>query len=260
MVLIAVVNSSSVVSNSDVALMTTAVQVQLNLHFCPAWGLSNIICKYYADPSKVPGYAALIKVIDTDANVPDALAYHTEEEYNGHDRLTGYILAKTILDNGGKVLSGAVDTVSSALSHEVLELVADRYCGFYAVGKTIQQGSFYALEVCDPVQGAGYLINIPNNTATTAFHKLGLAVNAGTTPVMVSDFVFPSFFNSMADASNAPFSYMKSVHAPFTMMAGGYMVVSDGTNFNQIFGKDVPNWKREMKQKKGSRAARRAGF
>ena len=72
------------------------------------------------------------------------------------------------------------------------------------------------------------------------------------TVVSVSNFLFPSWFNPEATLKlNAPFDYLKKLTAPFTMDAGGYMIVAiiskEGqVTAEQIFGKDVPVWRQDQ--------------
>ena len=62
--LIAVINESTLVSNSDVEIMTQAIQIQLDLHVLPAWNMKAGTIKFYADPKKVPGYAWVVSMLD----------------------------------------------------------------------------------------------------------------------------------------------------------------------------------------------------
>ena len=43
-------------------------------------------------------------------------------------------------------------TVSATLSHEVCEMVGDRYAGGFSQGPQITQGNLYCQELCDPVE------------------------------------------------------------------------------------------------------------
>lgn len=236
--LIAVTNQSSMVSDVDVATMCQAIQVQLNLHFLPAWRLTAVQIKFYPKGTAIPGYAWVLNVIDSDASVPGALGYHTEAS----DKIDGYIMAQPVLTNGGVPLvfdpsNPGRYTVSATLSHEVLETVADRFVNLYADNGNTS----WAVEVCDPVENASY----------------GITVNGVS--VAVSDFVFPAFFNQQANAGNAPFSYLKSVAGPFALASGGYAVVRTGGpgTEQQIFGETMPNWRKEMKRAQFSRASKR---
>jgi hypothetical protein len=236
--LIAITNQSSMVSDAEVATMCQAIQVQLNLHFLPAWHLTAVDLKFYPKGTAIPGYAWVLNMIDSDTSVPGALGYHTEQA----DKVDGYIMAQPVLTNGGVPLvfdpkNPGRYTVSATLSHEVLETVADRFVNLYADNGNTS----WAVEVADPVESASY----------------GIEVNGVL--VAVSDFVFPAFFNQQANPSNAPFSYLKSVSGPFALASGGYAVVRTGGpgTEQQIFGKTMPDWRKATKQAAFSRAAKR---
>lgn len=238
--LIAIVNNSSSVKDAEVQLMVDAIQIQLDLHVFPAWNLKGGTIRFYADKTKVPGYAWVISIIENDAQVAGALGYH-QEETSG--KIDGYIMCQPILTNGGTVL--AFDpanpgqySVSATLSHECLEALNDPYINkYHDNGNTSWCG-----ELCDPVEQIGY----------------GIMVNG--TNVAVSDFVFPSFFNQYATATyNMPFNYLKTLKAPFTILPGGYAIQRDIAtgNTTQVFGEAMPEWRRDMKKTAFSRAMKR---
>lgn len=236
--LIAVVNESTLVSNADVATMCEAIQLQLDLHFLPAWNLKSGTVKFYADKTQVPGYAWIIYVIDTDAQVEGALGFHQEVG----DKINGYIMCQPILSNGGAVLAFDAKnpgqyTVSATLSHEVLETVNDRFTNNFSDNGSTS----WCNEMCDPCEQVGY----------------GILV--GTTNVSVSDFCFPNFFNPQATATNAPFNYLKTFTGPFQILAGGYAIQRTGGpgTETQTFGEAMPQWRRDTKKKAFSRGGRR---
>jgi hypothetical protein len=231
--LIALVNHSKRVSNSDVSIMASAIQIQMDLHVAPAWNQKNPTVKFYSNSTKVPGYAWLVGIFDN-PTVAGALGYHSLDK----DVIDAFIFVDPVLDNKGVVLYDTTNpqnvSVSSVLSHEVCEMFGDRFASFWADGPQIAQGSQYALELCDPVESDSYEINV---TVGKAVHK-----------VSVSNFVFPSWFNQQATAKlNAPFDYLKKLKAPFTMTAGGYMIVQSEGNAQQVFGHKMPEWKRDLK-------------
>jgi len=231
---IAVLNTSTLVSNQDVQLMTQAVQIQLDLHFLPAWNLKDCTISFYEDKTKVPGYAWVVNVLDN-PDVAGALGYHTEN----NDKIDAFIFCQPVLSNGGVALYDSTNpqnvSVASVLSHEVCEMVCDRFANFWADGPTVTQDGYtfsqYALEVCDPVESDSYVISV------------------GSTPVSVSNFVFPSWFNTQATSVNLPFDYLNKLTVPFSMTSGGYIVLrAPGEVETQIFGHKMPEWKRELKK------------
>lgn len=235
--LIAVINESTLVSNNDVDTMCKAIQTQLNLHVLPAWNMKAGSVKFYPDKTKVPGWAWVVSILD-DANVAGALGYHAED----NDVIDAFIFCKPVLDSGGVVLYDSNNpqnvSVSSVLSHEVCEMVGDRFAGFWSDGPqiTAQDGytySEYALELCDPVEGDSYSVLVN--------------VNGTNVPVSLSNFVFPSWFNPEAKTpQNLPFDYLNKLTAPFTMTKGGYLIVRQSGNTTQVFGERMKEWRKEQ--------------
>src|SRR5260370_19123026 len=127
--LIGIINQSSLISNSDIDIMTQAIQIQLSLHVLPAWNMKSATIKFYADATKVPGYAWLITILDNSTQA-GALGYHSEDG----DRIDGFIFVQPVLSNKGVVLYDPTNpqnvSVSSVLSLEVCEMVGDRFDGF----------------------------------------------------------------------------------------------------------------------------------
>lgn len=234
--LIAIQNESTLVSNNEALLMCQAVQIQFNLHACPAYNVKPTTVTFYPDKTKIPGYAWVISILDT-PDVANALGYHNETA----GRPNGFVFCAPILNNGGGVLNGkdtTVTTVSSVLSHEALELNFDRFCSTYCDNGIVS----WALEVSDPCQDLSYVINVNG------------------TEVFVSDFVFPSFFNPQATSANEPFDYMNKLTAPFTITRGGYSIQrkSGPGSETQVFGENVSSWKKAaIKTNKSGRVAKR---
>jgi hypothetical protein len=224
--LIAVINQSTLITNDQVNTMCQAIQIQLDLHVLPAWNMKAGTIKFYTDPKTVPGYAWVVRMLDNSIQA-GALGYHAED----NDVVDAFIFASPVLQNGGVILYDSTNpqnvSVASVLSHEVCEMVGDRYARFWSDGPIITdsngvQYTEYALELCDPVEGDSYVVMV------------------GNTPVSVSNFVFPSWFNAEAQApQNMPFDYLKKLSKPFSMTPGGYLIVRQNGQVNQIFGEKV---------------------
>jgi hypothetical protein len=230
--LIAVINESALVSNADCDTMCKAIQIQLDLHVLPAWNMKSGTIKFYADKTKVPGYAWVVNMLDS-ATQAGALGYHSLD----NDEVDAFIFAQPVLSNGGVTLvfdpiNPQKYTVSATLSHEVCEMVGDRFANGFSQGPQIAQGNLYAQELCDPVENDSY----------------GIMVNGVN--VAVSNFIFPSWLNPEATAANMPFDYLKKLSAPYTMDAGGYMIVASVSNEGQVtakhvFGAHMPQWRKD---------------
>lgn len=237
MPLIAIVNNSTLVSNADLQIIAKAIQIQLDLHVLPAWNLKAATVSFYADATKVPGYAWVVYVIDNDAQVEGALGYHEENA----DRIVAYVMAEPILSNGGTAYAYDASnpsqyTVSATMSHEICEAMGDRFAGTFCVGPTNSSGSnLYCLELADAVEDNSYPINVD-----------GYAIAC-------SNFLYPSWFNPQGNASNMPFDYLKVLSAPFSMIpgGGGYIITAtlDGegeVTAQHTFGEKVPAWRKDQ--------------
>jgi hypothetical protein len=237
--LIAIVNLSSLVQNSDVQTMCSAINTQVALHCAPAWERAPCPVKFYSNENDVPGYAWTIYIIDNDTAIEGALGYHQEVS----DKIDGYVMCEPVLSNGGAVMvydptNPNQYTVSATLSHEVLETFVDRYTNCWY---QTSSGLLVISEICDPVESISYPITVDG------------------VEIAVSDFVFPSYFNMQATlANNAPFNYLKTLTAPFTMLAGGYWIQMEGGNESQVFGENMPHWRKNQKIKKYARRNRRS--
>lgn len=231
--LIAVINESKLVSNAQVAIMCQAIQIQLNLHVLPAWNMKAATITFYPDATKVPGYAWVVSMLDNSTQA-GALGYHAED----NDKVDAFIFAQPVLSNGGVPFiftpsNPGQYTVSATLSHEVCEMVGDRFAGGFSQGPQIAQGNLYCQELCDPVENDSYGITVDGYL------------------VSVSNFIFPSWFNPEAVVpANMPFDYLAKLTAPFTMDAGGYMIVATLGNEGQVtakhvFSETMPQWRRD---------------
>lgn len=229
--LIAVINESTLVTNAQCQTMCKAIQVQLNLHVLPAWNMKAATISFYPDKTKVPGYAWVVNMLDNSTQA-GALGYHSLD----NDVVDAFIFAAPVLQNGGAVMVYTPSNpnqylVSATLSHEVCEMIGDRYANGFSVGA--DNSTLYCQELCDPVEDGTYAVSMDG-------YQVG-----------VSNFVFPSWFNPEATIkNNAPFDYMNKLTAPFTMTSGGYMIEAQITNETQVtpqhrFGEAMPQWRKD---------------
>ena len=228
--LIAILNQSTLVSDTDAASMTEAVAAQVRYDAAPLWDRAPAAVVFYTDPSAVPAAAHGIAIVDTIQDQPQGvLGFHTEDQGG---KLWGVVAAQPELDNGAKVTTGDW-SVSSVLSHEVLEMFIDPNCNLWA---NDGNGSAYSFEVCDPVEAPSYAVK----------------------GVSVSNFVTPSWFDPLAPAT-AQFDKLDQLHAAFSILKGGYVVYESAGKEQQKFGDEFPQWRKEMKSGPLARTRRRLG-
>ena len=220
---IAIFNQSSLISDADAATMTQAIATQVRQDAAPIWDRTPAMVQFYADATAIPATAHVITITDTIKDEPaGVLGFHTEDPGG---RLWGTVAAQPELSNGGQVSTGDW-SVSSVLSHEVLEMFVDPNCNLWS---NDGQGSIYTFEVCDPVEAPTYAVD----------------------GVSVSNFVTPAWFDPLA--KGVQFDKLGLLNAPFAILRGGYVAYAKAGHEQQKYGDDFPRWRREMKQGPHSR-------
>lgn len=189
MIQVSIVNRSKSVSNTEVAHVALALNTQAVKHFYPTWGIDARVS--YA-PQPVPKTYRILVMDDSD--VQNALGYHDFEA----GVPTSKVFARTTKNDGGQW--------SVTASHELLEMLVDPE-GVLAALR--DDGTFFAYEICDPVETQTYSINGVN----------------------VSNFALPSWF---ANGSKAPYDYLHTTTRPFQIERGGYMDTLDASS--------LPGW------------------
>ena len=216
--LIAILNQSTAVTDADVATMTAAIATQVQFDVAPIWDRAPAAVVFYSDPTAVPAGAYGVAVVDTIQEQPQGvLGFHTEAQVA---QLWGIVAAQPELDNGGQKMTGDW-SVSSTLSHEVLEMFIDPNCNLWA---NDGNGSVYSLEVCDPVEAPTYTVS----------------------GVSVSNFVTPSWYDPQPP-SGAQFDKMGQLTAGFSILPGGYMVYESKGKEQEQWGSQYPSWRKAMK-------------
>ena len=199
---ISVLNQSTVVPDADVARAVQALQVQVTRDFRPAWGIDAELAFIPSSATAPKGTWQLVILDDSDQ--AGALGYHDLTE----DGLPiGKVFAKTDLTYGNQW------TVTA--SHELLELLADpdiNLCTY-----TVMDGKpfIYAYESADACEADQY----------------GYEING----VLVSDFVYPSWFEPLSPPGTK-FDYQGKITKPLSLLPGGYLQyfdISAGTGWQQ---------------------------
>jgi hypothetical protein len=208
---VAIVNVSSVITDAQVTALVAALQIQVDRDFAPAWKMTaNLVMIPTGAP--VPPDTWLLYIMDT-TDQAGALGYH---DLTAEGNPLGKVFAK---DDATYGLSWTV-----TVSHELLELIVDPYCVDTVFSQsTNTTGTLYALEIADPTEADqfGYLIN----------------------GVLVSDFVYPTWFEDFRPANSTQFDHMGVINAPLQLAKGGYIGVFDvpsTTGWSQRLADIVP--------------------
>lgn len=213
-----VTNASRLVSDHDVATATNAIQQQVAIDLAPAWNIRTPVIRPVPHSFVMPTRAIGITVVDSITDSPDGtLGYHTEDRGG---RQWGTVAVQPVKDAGGHALHGDW-SLSSVLSHEVLEAIIDPYCNLWANNNA---GRAYSYEVCDPVEAPTYVMS----------------------DVSVSNFVYPAWFDPMA-APKILFDHLGKLTEPFSILPEGYCVYVGAGAEHQVFGDRFPGWRKAMK-------------
>lgn len=200
-----VINKSDNVSDADVELMVKACKIQLEQHAAPLLGRLPW-------EIKLGGNDGFPVVILNSPDTAGALGYHTQDP---DGKVWGRVFTDPLVKNGRGILNG-VSSVSVVLSHEILETFYNPYVNLWS---NRSDATFVAMELCDPVQGDCYDIEINGKF------------------VSVSNFVLNEWFDrEMSKAGR--FDYMSKLSGPLNTSKGGYTVIfnSETGEVKSVFG------------------------
>jgi hypothetical protein len=202
---VAVINQSKSLSNDDVKQAVPALQAQVHHDFAPVWGIDAELT--FVPSNSEPPAGSWWLVIFDNSDQPGALGYH---DLTSEGLPLGKVFAGTDMQYG---LNWTITA-----SHELLEMLADPDIDLTVfVQPDDQTGRIYAYEICDACEADNY----------------GYAIN-GT---MVSDFVYPAWFESFRASNSTQFDKQDQIHKPFDLLAGGYIGIYDvtsGTGWTQL--------------------------
>ena len=222
MLQIAVINESTAINDADVKDMIPAFSSQWNKDLNSMWSVAD--ARFTFTPKKkAPARGSWWVVFLDNSDQGHALGYH--------DLTTeGLPIAKVFV----KIILADKASVSVGATHEICEMAVDPW-----LNSAYQdaQGTFWAGEVCDPVEDGQYGYEI------------------GGTPV--TDFVTPNWYGH--EHSKGPIDFKGHAHAPFQVLTGGYAQKYDRkSGWQQVTGAKAIKTVRGSKAAPGSRRERRA--
>lgn len=191
---IAVINKSSVVTDEVVQGVVPALQKQVERDFAPVWGTGANL-SFIPQGSK-PAKGAWWLVVLDNSDQAGALGYH---DMTSNGLPISKVFAKTIQHYG--------EQWTVAASHELLEMLADPNINLTVFEQSKNVGTLYAHEVCDACQSGKFGYKVDN--------------------VLLSDFVYPTWFESFRKQGSAQFDYANQIQKPFQLLSGGYIGVYD---------------------------------
>jgi len=194
--------------------LLAALQKFVDVRVAPVWGTPARLVR---STGFLPGDWAIV-FLDT-ADAPGALAYH---DLTPDGFPLSKVFVKTILDDNS--------SVSVATSHELVEMLVDPAINLWSNGP--ERGVFYAYESADPVEEQSFPVD-------------GIAM---------SDFVYPSYFESFHKAGSTQFDEMKKTNRPFQLLKGGYQIIFKKGRETQIFGSKAKAKRFAKEDRRGHRS------
>ena len=224
---VAVVDRSRMFKGARSAILdriVQAVQTQVERDFCPAWGRHPLPILRVEDNDPVPLGSALVYLVDKIEVVAGAVGFHRADPMGF---FSGSVAVESIARLGGTMTSGG-NSVSAALSHEVLEVIANPGVNYWVERNPSE---LFAMEVCDPVSADSYEVEV------------GSAGEGNKSTVSVSNFVYPDWFHPFA-SSGSWYDHMQRLDSPFSCLPGGYVSVKGAGGMERRFDEKVPVLKR----------------
>jgi hypothetical protein len=194
---IPVINESTVLADTDVVPVVAALQKQVTNDFRPVWGVDAELTVVAKGTQPSTGSWWLILLDDSDQ--ANALGYH---DLTTEGLPVGKVFAASDLK------AGTSWTVTA--SHELLEMLADPNINLTVfVQNSDTAGILYAYEVCDACED----------------DSLGYAIDN----VLLSDFVYPAWFESFRADGSTQFDQMNKIQNPFGLLVNGYIGIFNVT-------------------------------
>lgn len=217
---IAVLNQSTSITDVELESVVSALQTQVHRDFAPVWGIDADLT-FVPNISRPPSASWWLVFLDT-SDQAGALGYR---DLTPEGLPMAKIFVKSAFENN------CAWTVTA--SHVLLEMLANPRLNLTVfVQTTEKKGTLYPHEVCNPCGGdqQGYRID-------------------GT---LVSDFVFPAWFENFRKRGSTQFDYCRHIKGPFEILSGGYATVSEVSfevGWRSLFGSVSPSRKKPPAKK-----------
>lgn len=222
---VAVLNRTTQVSDEVVQKVVAALQTQIHRDFAPVWGIDAELTLVARGAEPEAGSWWLL--IQDESEFPSVIAFHT------------------LTPEGLPLVKVAVVTAqqsgfwwSMAASHDLMEMLANPRVNLTVYDSADGfKGRLYIREVCDPVSNVNCAYDID-----------------GT---VVSDFVYPAWFESFRKPGSAQFDHAGHLNAPYEIAPGSYVTsceVKESSGWQQRFLAEVvpgpPTTRRSTRKQK----------
>ena len=205
---LAVINESSVATDASLPSMLPAILYQWNSDLMPVWPIESATISFFASGQAPPAGTWWVVFLD-DSDQASALAYH---DLTNEGLPISKVFVKTLLADKASLSVGA--------THEICEMAVDPWLNAAYQDPT---GTFWAGEICDPVEDDRY----------------GYTID-GT---LVTDFVTPGWFAHAHAPATIDFKHHAS--NAFEVLSGGYAQKYDAAqSCVQVTGASARHWHR----------------
>ncbi len=211
---IAFVNQSRHVQVRDFAFRVAAVDLGMQQHFMGAWAghLDGADQSYWpvVDYGTMPSVSnrLLHPIFEMDSiGDPNADGFHDDE--------ADFVY--------GRTLAPSSPTDATTEDHEAKEMRGDPGCNLWW---RMPDGREVAAEVGDPVEGDSY--------------PCPVTIAGETRTIELSNFILPAW---RIPSSPGPWDFLGKLRGPFSMTAGGYMIIRDPRtgSVSNLFADDLEN-------------------
>jgi hypothetical protein len=191
----------------ELGALLDALQEYVDTHVAPIWGTP---AKLVESQDFLPN-AWAINFLD-DADQANALGYH---DLTPDGLPFAKVFVRTIANDG--------ESVSVTASHELVEMLVDPAINVMTTGP--DPLIMYAYESADPVEQLDFKVQ----------------------GMRMSDFVYPSYFETFHKPGSVRFDHMDQVQQPFQILAGEYQLIFKNGEWSQVFASaaKVESFKRE---------------
>ena len=190
-------NTSTLVSDAQIANALPAFQQALTNDFAPVWHVNATLVQIPEGQSAPVGWQI---TVEDNSDQPGAAGYH---QIGPGDNPAGFVFASA----GDWQLT---------FTHELWEMLVDPHIDRVSTPTLGIGTKFYAFEVADPVEDGQYAFYLPG---------------ADGTPVEISDFVTERWFDGQG---GGPMDFMQHCRHAHKLLTNGYIAVYDGS-WHDIF-------------------------
>jgi hypothetical protein len=188
---IAVLNQSTVVPDQEAKAAVAALQTQVHRDLAPVWSVDAQL-SLLPRGSQPPPASWLLEILDDTDDAWGRPAYR-DLTLEGLPRVK--VFARTIQ------AAGCQWTVRA--SHQILELLVNPRFNLKVYTRHEQEVFIYSYEICNPCETDEFAYTI-----------------GGT---LVSDFVYPAWFQSSREANSTQFDYCKHISTPLQILRGAHV-------------------------------------